>query len=551
MGLVMSPGSVMAQLDSMNSQLEKAMENAGEGLRVMAQLAETKDELSGKSYDSMREYYELVHIPVLQGIILYAEALTQENNAYKGCIAGNLSGIGYVDEDALKEHRDAIKRQIDAVYGLMSRYKGSFSDYLSALERALELVEKKLNQIDSFMDSAAGLYQGMDSYRSLLHRGIVCLRGNHFNRNTRSYEIDGIAKDWIEDIKELQFTRCIQHQFGFDERTLGIMWDLYEKMQIQYPDVSQMELDWYFARALSQMGGYNEKSVDILKMTYETGAWRKGAGWVYECGKDSAENINIERAYFVDDLGLSEKDYRYLRGMIRLQHFMTSDPENYSYNAVENLKNNDKEKEKFLAWKGNMEKIKAVILTDDEYMQIYDDLYNQFKERGDFSHMMYTIAANLIDEEHGVENRWDNIGAPNLSWESAEERQKITGWLGDAVYEGEENQVSFGKDDYIADLDADNISKRVRRGSTLMESMNGYYQRIADKTDDEAEPYRTIEFLQNNGYSNIEADIMEIIGVADKDSNGEKDANDLANNETYRGTYEFLLKLQKYAEEAE
>ena len=41
MGLVMSPGSVMAQLDSMNSQLEKAMENAGEGLRVMAQLAET------------------------------------------------------------------------------------------------------------------------------------------------------------------------------------------------------------------------------------------------------------------------------------------------------------------------------------------------------------------------------------------------------------------------------------------------------------------------------------------------------------------------------
>ena len=202
MGLIMSPGSVMAQLDSMNSQLEKAIENAGEGLRVMAQLAETKDELSGKSYDSMREYYELIHIPVLQGIILYAEALMQENNAYEGCISGNLSGIGYVDEDALKEDRDAIKRQIDAVYGLMSRYKGSFSDYLSALERALELVEKKLDQIDSFMDSAAGLYQGMDSYRSLLHRGIICLRGNHFNRNTRSYEIDGIAKDWIEDIEK-------------------------------------------------------------------------------------------------------------------------------------------------------------------------------------------------------------------------------------------------------------------------------------------------------------------------------------------------------------
>ncbi len=38
--------------------------------------------------------------------------------------------------------------------------------------------------------------------------------------------------------------------------------------------------------------------------------------------------------------------------------------------------------------------------------------------------------------------------------------RKGAGWLGDAVYDGD-GKTSFGMDDYMADLDADNIAHLV------------------------------------------------------------------------------------------
>ena len=162
MGLTMSPGSVISQLDSMNENLVQAVSNAETMLLNVNDFLDTGDSLVGKSYDSARSYFGAVHVPVLNAMIKYAENMIQENDAYKGHIASHLAGIGYVDEDELKKDKEFLIEKINHAYNLMAVSKASVSSYISSLEHAKSLVEKKLKQIEDFKGATAGLYQSLD-----------------------------------------------------------------------------------------------------------------------------------------------------------------------------------------------------------------------------------------------------------------------------------------------------------------------------------------------------------------------------------------------------
>lgn len=144
--------------------------------------------------------------------------------------------------------------------------------------------------------------------------------------------------EFVDDLSA--FMDLLQAQFGFDDRTVGILGEVYRAIQEKYADKTAKERGWYFARALSQMAEYNNKSVSVMGISIETHAWRKGAGWVYK--------YDGEKDYFVNELGIAEADYRYMRQMVRLQHMMASDDENYGYDAVAVMKENDFDKFKFI-----------------------------------------------------------------------------------------------------------------------------------------------------------------------------------------------------------
>lgn len=336
--------------------------------------------------------------------------------------------------------------------------------------------------------------------------------------------------EFVDDLSA--FMDLLQAQFGFDDRTVGILGEVYRAIQEKYADKTAKERGWYFARALSQMAEYNNKSVSVMGISIETHAWRKGAGWVYK--------YDGEKDYFVNELGIAEADYRYMRQMVRLQHMMASDDENYGYDAVAVMKENDFDK--FKLWKGTLEKATGQTYTAEGYLQHYKELYQALGNRGDFGHMMYTIAANLIDEGNKVDNKWNNFGAKETSWKNADTRKDIAGWLGDAVYDGTEKKVSFGEDDYIADLDSDNISYNMGDNTELMKIMNQYYEALMAGGED----YRTKTFVENNTYAAVEKAILDRIGVKDKNKDGVKDYNDLEENDVYKDTYEFLQRLKPY-----
>lgn len=339
-----------------------------------------------------------------------------------------------------------------------------------------------------------------------------------------------ILKDYVKEMSSM--ISIFQEQFGFDFKAASILYQIYSNIQNKYKDLSIIEQDWYFTRALSQLGGYNNKSVKLFFIIYETDAWKKGAGIVYK--------YDNEKNFFCEELKITEEDYNYIRFMIRLQHFITSDSEQYSYDAVLELKNKDKDQ--FKEWKENMEKAFGKKLSDDEYIDQYKEIYYRVKDTGDCSHMLYTIASNLIDKGKGVDNSWNNPGASELSWSSKEERKDITGWLGDAVYTGDNNKVSFGNDDFIADLDADNISHRILNGLDLSTAMEKYYQSLSLGNED---VLRTKEFLTNNSYEDVEETIFKRIKVKDINDDRKKTMEDLKDNIIYEDTYTFLEKLKQ------
>lgn len=343
------------------------------------------------------------------------------------------------------------------------------------------------------------------------------------------------VKNFVDELSV--FMDHLQKQFGFDRRTVGVLGEIYRRIPEWSPNMTPRQWDWVFARSLSQMAGYDNKKVGEK----ETDAWTRGAGWVTRYGEDK------HKEFFCDKLGIDEADYTYMRYMVRLQHFMTSNEDNkYAYSTVFDMSQsrNTKIKADFQEWKEKMEQVMGEDLSDEKYLEKYRELYNRVNSKGDFSHMLYTISANLNDDDYGVQNQWENKYAKETSWDNAEQRKDITGWLGDAVYDGTNFRVSFGQDDFIADLDADNIVHLVTDDKSLVDAANEYYNDLQKG----GEEYRKKVFVDNNTYEAIESAVAKKISLVDRNWDKKTDYNDLRKSSRYKDTYEFLKQLAPYNE---
>ena len=435
MGLKMSPGSVVSQLDAMNGEMNRVIDNAYRVLHNIVGLENTTDALCGKSYDNIREYFNLFHVVAIQGTILFAEEMIQANNAYKGCISGQLGGIGYVDEDALKRDAKCIEEQINQVYELMGRSKVSYSAMLDSLYDALRLVNKKLDQIEGFISATGGIYQGAEASKESLGRAVSCIDSSSFDNNMVNYRVRQIDREWADKIKSQWIEKEIREKelyinamkecYGFDDETSRILYDLYYRMWNEgVTDINQK----YFAILASPVYGGEEG--------IKTVAWKKIAG-IYD--EESLERV-------LEGYGLTEVEWDEIRN---------------------ELNNN---------YKKSQEK------------QITDD--NVYYGKSDLSHMSVICATMLKDNEAiwkfaGGAAGWVFNGIFNL--------EANAGYVGD-VYGTLGNGTKLTQDDYKADLDAVNIFNRLGENTNLIRTMGIYYQEISD-----GDANRAREFVTNLG----------------------------------------------------
>lgn len=483
MGLRMSPGSVTAQLNAQNTSMNQVIDNARKVLSEISALEESTDRLQGISYDSIREYYNTLHKAVMYQTILFAEAVIQENNAYKACICGELGGIGYVDEDALKRDKECIEEQINRVYEMMSLVKGcSCSSLLTSLENALHLVKKKLRQIESFLSASSGLYQNIRAYQDDLKRGIECLHGSVFDGSTIDYQAnhislswaDRIEKDWVKRNLELEkafkelFLKNMQEQFGFDTRTGKLLFDLYNS--IEKSDTKDANLE-YFKLLASFVYTYEEVGYDesILWQVFRSGT---GPMLNAEEFKEPLTKLEKEKKLTLNDMwhflvgtysrdGLENELKRYGLTEEEISYLSESVTDNYKYSTRE-----DSQDEK------NLQKLE------------------QYSGKIDLAHMSIVMTAILTPDDNIFMKAGDVSGIFNGIYDL----RANAGYVGD-VYGTAGNGPKLTPDDYKADLDAVNLTARFQTDKNALEVMNRYYSEITDGTGNRAK-----EFAANIGH---------------------------------------------------
>lgn len=198
MGLKMNTGTVKSQLSEMNQNLDTMVTRTNLLQAKISMFTETQALLVADAYDSIREYYASVHLPLLRGLICYAEELKEANENYSRQIDSWLDA-DYVDEDGLQEDLETIIRCRDQLNNIEEWGPATY-----ALDHTLEQmqwkIEEKLERIEMFLSATAGIYAGVDN--QVLDQGISCIESVGYDSNLGIFKLSGIDMDWSKKIND-------------------------------------------------------------------------------------------------------------------------------------------------------------------------------------------------------------------------------------------------------------------------------------------------------------------------------------------------------------
>ncbi len=436
MGLIMSPGSVSAQLDAMNRNLNSSLAYVQNILAKIGAFEGTIDVLKGVSYSAVRNYYSRIHLPLLRGLAMYLEDMIQENYQYKMYIGAYLSGIGYVDEDALKHELTKLREQINGVYGMMCKegYPTSLSGMLNCMEQTERLIVDKLEQISQFRAASASLYANMNMYKDNILSGIQCLNGSTLEGKRICYKADPVNTEWASNLnwqwvqnleeQKVKFVSAMSEHFGFDQEVSNLLYELYFRMdEAGVENVNQK----YFAI----LGSYvysNEDGFDVKNV-----AWNKIAG--------THNDVDAVLAEY----GFTKEEREKLKKEIK---------NNYG-----------------LSW-------------------IDDPEDNIYYGKSDLAHMSVILATMLNDYEAGWEYGGSFVGG---CFNGVFNLEANAGYIGD-LYGTATNGAKLTQDDYKADLDAVNLCNRLKTNQNGIGVVGDYYAGIS-----EGRINRANEFFVNLG----------------------------------------------------
>ncbi len=161
--------------------------------------------------------------------------------------------------------------------------------------------------------------------------------------------------------------------------------------------------------------------------------------------------------------------------------------------------------------------------SEAEYDKLNSALVSQHSNTQtiDFTHMQYSLAARLayeLDQDGFLSNIYTISGDEYVSY--------LAGWLGDATITND-GATSFGNDDYMADLDAENIFRDINAGEDSITAINAYYKAL-DGSSTRATIFKT--YLS---YSTVE---NMVLSELEKTLSQVKSA--------YPDTYDFLMSLK-------
>ncbi|OUO86551.1 hypothetical protein B5F40_14875 [Gordonibacter sp. An230] len=482
MGIEIRPAEASRQAANDTQALRQLREDAID--RRSACIAFSQEVvLQGKAWDSIKRHFGEAWAAWWLAVANAAEELEGMNDRLENAASSYWGGAGRVSEQQLIEQQNSIRSTIYELEGhLGARLSPRYLDSLRDLD---EYTGNRLSKVYDYCAETNGLYSS--AALDIVRTGLSYLTTAQFNPESGfSYQQSAAwmanAERAFYGTTKAAFVKLQKERFGFDDETAESLWTVYSGLRNQLPNATQQQLDWLYLRLI---GG----------LSYSGSQWDIVAGEaliiIQKIANPESDVVyGVKEEVVFSFLGLSAAEYRRLRYNVRLQNQMTGG------------------KKDELDWKNDPSKRDAFFASykeaygENASLEEFERFWNARLDvwagggRADFAHHCITLATGLVTSLDFHSSFIDLCFSGGSG-----EREDASGWLGDATiiqkrddHRGYEH-TSLGNDDYLADLDADNILHFMKDGSLgYQEAAERYFSGI-----EAGEWTRAELFLQNNG----------------------------------------------------
>ncbi|GHU40259.1 hypothetical protein FACS1894193_02260 [Bacilli bacterium] len=265
--------------------------------------------LSGKTYDSAKEYFMSVLYPLAQGGVLLSEATKEAVKRFPEEYTARVDTCDW-KESELIERLTQIDQQIRNLYDIRSNIEYYpmpdliKTTLLYANEEQIQLYQdmnrafsEKLDRLREFNASSPDIFSEIDALESSIKQGLAQVKTS-WNASSGTFTMPqdlSWAKS-ISNIKSAKIIAIYREQYGFDDETIELL------LKTQKGISSENEQE-YFAMMASLCNNYRAKR------------------WTLTAGTTDLEKA---RAYF-KKLGLTDKEFDKLYEAVNRQHQLVSD----------------------------------------------------------------------------------------------------------------------------------------------------------------------------------------------------------------------------------
>lgn len=210
MGIEISPQAIKVQLKKEDTNLREMIGNAYT-LQERIQRFIDNQNLQGETYDSVKTYYNEVHLPVIRGFICYAEEKINGNATYRGYVGSYWGEEFQVSEDKLVESLNKAKR-----LRIFVEDKPIISNYKDTLWNLEAIFDRRIQKIYDYINLTNHLYSRAETTLNQVNRGINCIKTVAYSRPNKTFNMAMIDLSWNKELKE----KWLEKQHGIEENRI-------------------------------------------------------------------------------------------------------------------------------------------------------------------------------------------------------------------------------------------------------------------------------------------------------------------------------------------
>ncbi len=286
--------------------------------------------------------------------------------------------------------------------------------------------------------------------------------------------------------------------YGFEKEEVRIMDKIRVGLKAFDPGLTDDEIDWVYTRAIGRLV-YGDSN-DSFKEWADMMMWD---------GTVTTELIPEEQL-FTKVIGLSQQEYKLLRYKVRVQNQILGQPEEMTLAQILSEPN------RLFSYKSSMEDALGKKLSDKEFIVLWSNQYEAMSVASDYAH--YNITKAAIFASDYPPSFWDFIewikrkAANSYTGGSDATREDMAGWLGDATIRTNNGKVAFSPDDYMADLDADNVMNIMKTQNISHSEAEAIYFKRLENGETRAEiflSHTSLDFVISEVLSRLNINSLE------------------------------------------